>query len=202
MTLLELKKTGERILMFASVVSILFVLFAVYGCGARKKDKTHNEESVLVENLEKGFEKSKEQSNIKTDVDIKVNQVTGTVTKTTKIKPLDNTKQATVTDKQGKKIVLNNAEIEETETTTNQNTQSHGKVNTTSDTKKEATKQSEALKKAATKKTADSLNVKRESGGWSVILWLVIGLIVAIWLIWKYGRFPLLEKIKSKMFGI
>lgn len=195
-----MKNQNLRLVIFFAIVFLL--AFVMNSCGARQKEKSHTEESVLVENLEKGFEKSKEESNIKTDVDIKVNHQTRTVTKTTKVKPVNPDKPATYVDKLGKTTTLNNSELEETETTTNQNTETHGKVNTTSDTKKEAAKQSEASQKAAAKKAADQLNVKRESGGWSVILWLVIGLIVAIWLIWKYGRFPLLEKIKSKMLGI
>jgi len=192
-----MKNQNLRLVIFFAIVFLL--AFVMNSCAARQKEKSHTEESVLVENLEKGFEKNKEESNIKTDVDIKVNQVTGTVTKTTKVKPVNPDKPAAYTDKSGKTTTLNNSEIEETETTTNQNTEMHGKVNTTSDTKKEAAKQSEALKKAAAKKATDDLIVKRESGGWSVILWLVIGLIVAVWLIWKYGRFPWLDKIKSKI---
>src|SRR5690349_18559945 len=93
--------------------ALFFGLFLAISCGARQKEKSHTEESVLVENLEKGFEKNKEESSIKTDVDIKVNQVTGTVTKTTKVKPVNPDKPATYTDKSGKTTTLNNSEIEE-----------------------------------------------------------------------------------------
>lgn len=189
-----------RLVILFSVAIVLSVLMT--SCRSVQKQKNEQFEKTTQLDEIKTSETVKEDLNINKQVEIEINSHTGIIEETVTYEPIDKDKPAYVINKQGKKIELNNSKLTEKKTVSNNKTASNEKSNIQINAKKEAAKQSEASQKAAAKKAADQLNIKRESGGWSVVFWLVIGLIVAIWLIWKYGRFPWLEKIKSKIWWV
>lgn len=146
--------------------------FWLMSCRSVKKDKTHSEESVLVEEMKKGIEIKTENSNLNQDIEIKTSVQTGTTTKKTTSKPIDPKKPATVTDKHGKKTILENAELVEEETTSNTNVSENKTEKIQASAKLEATIQNEQKKKVAANKQAAALKVERE--------WPVKNIIIAI----------------------
>ncbi len=157
----------------------------MFSCGARKKDKTHTDKTVKTEVSQKESETSKEALNIKSNAEAQTNIQNGTVTKKTTYEPIDASKPATVIDKLGKRIDLNNSKYTEEETTATTNTQKNEKSNFQDQSKKEVAKQSEAHQKKAAKKETDNLHLDRGSNI-GVLIGLGVALFGLVYAVYKY----------------
>lgn len=165
----------------------LFVICLSISCGARKKDVSKTTESTKIELTDKSkIEKSENvESNVKKSETTTVNNQDQTTTIEETVEPIDPTKEAVFTDKEGKKQSLVNGK-KTTKTTIKNN-------NTKTDIAKEATealkidkKESEAkdikTKAEADKKTVE-IAVKREAVSLWNLAWLLIPL--GLYLVYK-----------------
>jgi len=166
--------------------------FAMNSCGARKVDKNRLEEETKTELTdtsklaEIGNSETKTETNVKKSETVAVNDQDQTTTVKEILEPLDASKPASYTDKDGKKQDLNNAKKTTETTTKNNNTKTDISANTESVNKSEAkakkaiSVKNDIAKKADTKKVSEDIKIDREA--WSVwnLLWILIpiGLIV------------------------
>lgn len=169
----------------------LFILFTIAvalslvmnSCRSVKKDKSNLTESIKTEEVKTETETEKEESNVQKTEEIKTNSQTGTVTKKTTKRPADNTKPATVIDKHGNKTTLDNAVLEEEETTINNITTTDQKTALDIKHKKEKERQMAEEKKAEEKRKQDQLATDKTVFNFWQLLLLIIP--VGIYLIYK-----------------
>lgn len=156
------------------ILLTIFLTIGLCSCGARKKEKSNLTEIVKTEEVKKETETEKEDTNVQKTEETKTNSQTGTTTKKITTRPIDPTKPATVTDKKGNKTKLDNAELVEEETTTNNSTITDQKSALDIKAKKERTRILEEQRKVATKKEEEILNLKRDKFSMWNFLWLLI----------------------------
>jgi hypothetical protein len=165
-----------------TILSILLALM-ICSCGARKSDKSRLDEVQKTEITDNSGKVQKEESNIRENSTIKVDDKNKIKTTETKYKPVDPTKEASVTTPDGKKHNLNNAEIVIKETEQQNNTKTDNSTNSEQFHKSEVSELSEFKAKADVKKASEVIKIDREA--WSIWNWLwllvPIGLIVIVW---------------------
>lgn len=175
------------------LIAIIMAL-TLNSCRSVQKDKSNLTEIVKTEDVKNELEITKEESNIKKTDETKIDSQTGTVTKKTTTKPVDPTKPATTTDKEGNKKTLENAEITEEETTVNNKTVTDSKNAFEENLKKEMAKSLEETNKALAEIDQKILNLQKKPNYWQ-LLWLIIpfGIIIYIF----KNRKLISEKIKN-----
>ena len=172
--------------------AILFWIFVITisilmnSCSARKAEKNRsNEESKTEATTESDIAKKEESSS-------NVDQQTTVVEKEkvreveTTYKPIDATKEATVTTPEGKKHTLNNAEVVIKETDKDKETKTDTSINSETTNKSELKEESESNNKAAAKKASEAIVIDKKEWSPVNLLWLFIPVLIVVFLYNKY----------------
>lgn len=186
---------------FKLLATLLIVsLIALFcSCSAKKTDKTSQSEISKLEitDLSKNDKSTVLENNIKSSEKITVNDQDKTTTVEETIEPVDTSKPAIYTDKNGQKQELHNTKKTTKTTIKNNNTKTEiafKKDNRTNIVQNE--KQQTNIKKAAkTKKVATAVQVDRKALPLWNLRWLLV--IVPVYLVWKNW-----SKITSKIWWI
>lgn len=104
------------------ILLTILLTSGICSCRSVQKDKSSLTEIVKSEETKKEVETVKEETNAKKSEEVTVDSKTGTKTSKTITRPIDATKPAIATDKKGNKTILENAELIEEESETNNNT--------------------------------------------------------------------------------
>lgn len=170
----------NHILLWAFAIAIGIMLNS---CGARKSEKTRNSEASKTENSNTSNVKKKEEGSVNIVEKTAVDDKNKTKTTETSYKPIDPTKEASVTTPDGKKHKLDNAEIFVKETEQENNTRTDNSKNSEEFRKSEVSQLSESDTKANTKKATEDTKIQRSAWSGLNLLWLLIplGLIIG-WL--------------------
>ena len=155
-------------------------------CGARKVDKqvlNEETEAIIVDN---SVSEKESESNVKTTILTKVDDKNETVTEETIYQPEDPTKEAIITDEEGKKIILNNSKKTIKKITQKNNSQSESKSDSQI-IEKEAIKDEKDIKASSNTNTVKkSSKTDRDAVSMWNWLWLLIPVVIIIWLFRKY----------------
>lgn len=179
-------------------VSSFFALIALglISCGARKVNKSSGKQEVKSEVLDKSIIKKESNTNVKTTTEIQTDDKNETVTEETVYEPSDNTKESFVIEKDGTKVVLNNAKKIVRNTKQKNNTvvssnSEHAVVENNSSKEQKAVKQVNATKKENKQKQVD----KKQFNPFVSICVGLFGLIL-LWCIYRfYKKLPLVPKL-------
>lgn len=103
------------------VTIIIWIVFGggcllIWGCGARKVTIHKSKEETKTETVDNSVIEKQVDTNVKKTFETKVDDKNETLTKKTTYEPQDVTKEASITESDGKKTVLNNTKkiVEET----------------------------------------------------------------------------------------
>jgi hypothetical protein len=164
-------------------IALILVFFMALSCGARKAEKTRTSEASKTETSNTSNIEKKEEATVKVIEKTTVDDKTKTRTKETSYKPIDPTKEASVTTPDGKKHNLNNAEIIIKETEQENNTKTDNSRNSSEFHKLELSEVSESGTKTAIKKDTEEIKVERSAWSGLNLLWglIPLGLVLA-WL--------------------
>lgn len=177
-----------------TILYILMVItsFWLISCGAKKKSESKTIETAIASDLSNSNFEVKNEENLQVDIKVVTNEKTKTTTTTKTTRPIDHTKPSSVTTPDGKKTILDNAEIIETETTQETENNSSNSSNFNLWTYKSLYDQLNTSVTSNSSKIATDLEVdKKQWNPWS-LSWLL--LIVPVCLVWKY-RSKILSKI-------
>lgn len=177
-------------------IKIIVLVVVLSSCGSRKVTRTESKEAAKAEFSDQSKSEQTEQSQTKGEINVKkseevtVDNQNQILTKKETIEPVDPTKPASYTDKDGKKQELNNSkktietrtQMNNTKTETKAKTETSGKTETKA--QKKDLKNKDIKAKSATKKLAKKNHVNREA--WSVWnwVWLLIPAAV-IYYVWR-----------------
>ena len=177
-------------------IKIIVLVVVLSSCGARKVIRIESKEAAKAEFSDQSKSEQTEQSQTKGEINVKkseevtVDNQNQTLTKKETIEPVDPTKPASYTDKDGKKQELNNSKKTiETRTQIN-NTKTESKVKTETLEKKESKTNKKKYEnknikaKTTNEKLAQENHVDREA--WSVFnfLWLLVPAAV-LYYVWR-----------------
>ena len=165
------------------ILLTIFLTSGIWSCRSVKKDKSNLTEIVKSEETKKEVETVKEETNAKKSEEVAIDSKTATKTTKTTTRPIDATKLAIATDKKGNKTILENAELIEEESETNNNTLFNS--NTLEELKQQILQERrlEEEKALLAKLEAEQLHVKRSFP----ILWVIIGAVAVFFLLgWLY----------------
>lgn len=178
-------------------VSSFFALIALglISCGARKVNKSAGKQEVKSEVVDKSIIKKESNTNVKTTTEVKTDDKNETVTEETVYEPTDHTKESFIVEKDGTKVVLNNAKktikitTQKNNTAVVSNTEIQEKQNNTSKEQK-AVKQVNDTIKENKQKQVD----KKQFNPFVSICFVLFGLIL-FWCIYRfYKKLPLIPK--------
>jgi len=179
-----------------SVITALVLLFALFGCGARKVEKNRVEESTKTEIADKSktdkleITETKTETNIKKSEEITINNQDQSTTVEETIEPLDPNKEAAYIDVSGKKQILNNAKKTTKTTTKNNNTKTESSTKTdaseklASKTDKKVFDFKDIKVVGIAKKKTEDIHIKRDAVSLWNWLWFLIPIGVCYWA-WK-----------------
>ena len=177
-------------------IKIILLVVVISSCGSRKVIRIESKEAAKAEFSDQSKSEQTEQSQTKGEINVKkseevtVDNQNQTLTKKETIEPVDPTKPASYTDKDGKKQELNNSKKTiETRTQMN-NTKTESKVKTETSGKKESKTNKKKYEnknikaKTTNEKLAQENHVDREA--WSVFnfLWLLVPAAV-LYYVWR-----------------
>ena len=177
-------------------IKIIVLVVVLSSCGSRKVTRTESKEAAKAEFSDQSKSEQTEQSQTKGEINVKkseevtVDNQNQTLTKKETIEPVDPTKPASYTDKDGKKQELNNSKkTTETRTQIN-NTKIESKAKTETLEKKESKTNKKKYEnknikaKTTNEKLAQENHVDREA--WSVFnfLWLLVPAAV-LYYVWR-----------------
>lgn len=184
-----MKKLNIIYLCFCAVL-----LYSACSCGARRVNKESNNEEIKTEVVDNSVTEKQTDTNVKTTTTINVDDKNETVTEETVYEPSNNTKESFVIEKDGTKVILNNAKKIVRKTTQNNNTKSE-LVNNIDELKKETVKEQKAVKQVVeSKKQNSSKQIDKKAFSPFNLLWLLIpiGIIYVFYRIYK--KLPLVSK--------
>ena len=169
---------------------ILFLMFttimSLTSCGARKVDKQVLNEETETKIVDNSVSEKESESNVKTTILTKVDDKNETVTEETIYQPEDPTKEAIITDENGKKTILNNSKKTIKKITQKNNIKSESKSDSQI-IEKEAIKDEKDIKASShTDTVKKSSKTDRDADSMWNWLWLLIPVGIIIWLFRKY----------------
>lgn len=155
-------------------------------CGARKVDKQVLNEETETKIVDNSVSEKESESNVKTTILTKVDDKNETVTEETIYQPEDPTKEAIITDENGKKTILNNSKKTIKKITQKNNIKSESKSDSQI-IEKEAIKDEKDIKASSNTDTVKkSSKTDRNAVSMWNWLWLLIPVGIIIWLFRKY----------------
>jgi len=104
------------------------LLYSACSCGARKVNKESNKEEIRTELVDNSVTEKKTDTNVKITTTVKVDDKNETITEETILEPADASKESFVIEKDGTKVILNNAKKIMRKTTQNNNTKIESNV--------------------------------------------------------------------------
>ena len=167
---------NQKLNRFLLWILAIVVVMAINSCGARKVEKIRNSEMQNSVVEESSTTEKKEEANVKVEEKTAVNDKTKTKTTETLYKPVDPTKEASVTTSDGKKHQLNNAEILIKETEEEKDLKTDNSINSVITNKTELLEKSKSKAKTDSKKGAEAINTNRKAWSSLNLLWLLIPL--------------------------
>ena len=177
---------NENLKAILSWIFVITISILMNSCSARKAEKNRiNEESKTEATTESDIAKKEESSS-------NVDQKTTVVEKEkvreveTTYKPIDPTKEATVTTPEGKKHTLNNVEVVIKETDKDKGTKTDTSINSEITNKSELTDKSKAENKADVKKASEAIVIDKKEWSPVNLLWLFIPVLIVVFLYNKY----------------
>ena len=181
-------------ILIASLIGAILALLLV-SCGARKVNREHSKEETKTEFVDNSITEKQSESNVKQTTTINVDDKNETITEETTYTPEDPTKEASIINSEGKKIILNNTKQITKKTTQKNNTKSE-LVRKTDELKKEAFKEQKSIKQANTSKKENSVKyIKKEAFNPFQLLYLLIPIFIIYWAWRKYKQLPLVPKL-------
>jgi hypothetical protein len=176
------KKINHLLLWAISIV----LAFAMNSCGARKTEKNRNSETTNTIATDKSVVIEKNDSNVKTEVKTTVDDKNKIKTVETIYKPIDASKEASVTTPDGKQHKLNNAEIHTKETVQDNNTKTDQYVNSEETNKSSLSESKDIKSKDAIKRKEDIINIDKKAYSVFNFLWLLLLVGIIVFLYNKY----------------
>lgn len=162
------------------------LLYSACSCGARRVIKESNKEEIKTEVVDNSVIEKQTDTNVKTNTTVKVDDKNQTVTEEIILEPSDNTKESFVIEKDGTKVILNNAKKIARKTTKNNNTKTE-LVNNIDELKNEVFKEQKAIKqKEVSVKENNSKEIERKAIPWYYYLLLLITIGIIYWLLKKF----------------
>jgi hypothetical protein len=180
-------ETNTRDMKKLIILIMLPSFMLLTSCGARKVTKAETKEESKIESTDNSII----TSNIDTFTKLSVNNKDESVTTENVFEPIDNTKEASIIDSNGKKTVLNNSRKIVRNVVEKNNT-----VSDKQKTKKEAINEQKNIKQVnASKKENISKAIDKKQFNPFMLLFLIIPL-GAIWFFYrKYKNLPFVPKI-------
>ncbi len=172
--------------------AILFLIFVITisilmnSCSARKAEKTRSTEETKTEAATESDIAKKEESSLNVEQKTTVVEKEKVREVETTYKPIDPTKEATVTTPEGKKHILNNAKVVIKETTQDKETKTDTSINSEITNKSELKEESESNNKAAAKKASEAIVIDKKEWSPVNLLWLFIPVLIVVFLYNKY----------------
>jgi len=167
-------KIDKPTLLFSLYGIIIIFAFCFVSCGARKVSKQSSKEETKTESIENSTIDKQVDTNVKTTTTVKIDDKNQTVTEETILEPANSSKESFVIEKDGTKVILNNAKKIVRKTTQNNNTKSETNQYVDS-VQKEIEKEKKAIqKKYTTKKEITSKQVEKKQFNWFSLWWLYL----------------------------
>lgn len=172
------------------LIGLFFALIALgfISCGARHVQKQQSKEETRTDKSDNSITEKKIDTNVKTTVETKVDDKNETVTLETIYEPSDNTKESFVIEKDGTKVILNNAKkiVRNTAQKNNTITNTNKYVDSA---RKEIEKEQKAIEQSS-ESTKENRSKKGERQQFSLyhLLWIIIpaGLIYYLYRRYKF----------------
>jgi ABC-type Na+ efflux pump permease subunit len=162
------------------------LLYSACSCGARRVNKQSTKEEIKTELVDNSTTEKQSETNVKTTTTVKVDDKNETVTEETVYEPSNNTKESFVIEKDGTKVILNNAKKIVRKTTKNNNTKTE-LVNNIDELKKEVQKeQKDIAQKTVSVKENSSKEIKKEPVPWYYFIIVLAVLGIIYWLLKKF----------------
>lgn len=162
------------------------LLYSACSCGARRVIKESTKEEIKAELVDNSVTEKQTDTNVKTTTTINVDDKNETVTEETILEPADTSKESFVIEKDGTKVVLNNAKKIVRKTTQNNNTKTE-LVNNIDELKKEAVKEQKAIKqKEVSVKENSSKEIERKVIPWYYFIIVLAVLGIIYWILKKF----------------
>ena len=177
---------SEKIKAILFWVFVITIFILMNSCGARKAEKNRSTEETKTEAATKNDIAKKEESSSNVDQKTTVVEKEKVREVETTYKPIDATKEATVTTPEGKKHTLNNAEVVIKETTQDKETKTDTSINSETTNKSELKEESESNNKAAAKKASEAILIDKKEWSPVNLLWLFIPVLIVVFLYNKY----------------
>ena len=173
---------NEKIKAILFWVFVITISILMTSCGARKAEKNRStEEAQTVIISDNNVIKKDEYVSIVEEKTTVVDKEKVKETETT-YKPIDATKEATVTTPEGKKHILNNAEVVIKETEKDKETKNDASVNSSITNKTELIDKSKSENKAANKKDSEAILIDRKEKNPLDLLWWLIPIAIVVFL--------------------
>lgn len=173
---------------FSTLLMMLYLSLICLGllsCGARKVNKEQSKEEIKSDLIDKSVVEKQSESNIKKTTIVTVNDKNEVISTEETITPIDNTKEASVIDSDGKKTILNNSKkIIKTESKKN-NIQTNSVENKDEITIDKSKKQNDIKKIEESKKENSIKTVDKEQFNWLSLWWLYLLILIIGYLIWR-----------------
>ena len=173
---------NEKIKAILSWVFVITISILMNSCGARKAEKTRSTEETKTEAATQSDIAKKEESSLNVDQKTTVVEKEKVREVETTYKPIDPTKEATVTTPEGKKHILNNAEVVIKETEKDKETKNDASVNSSITNKTELIDKSKSENKAANKKDSEAILIDRKEKNPLDLLWWLIPIAIVVFL--------------------
>ena len=177
---------NENLKAILSWVFVITISILMNSCGSRKAEKTRSTEETKTEAATKNDIAKKEESSSNVDQKTTVVEKEKVREVETTYKPIDASKEATVTTPEGKKHTLNNAEVVIKETNKDKETKTDTSINSEITNKSELTDKSKADNKADVKKDSEAILIDRKEANPLNLLWWLIPLFIVVFLYNKY----------------
>lgn len=182
---------------FKFLVSLLAIalISLLFSCGARKVNKSQSKEETTTEISYNSTTENKSETSVKTTATVNVDDKNETVTEEIIYEPKDETKESFVIEKDGTKLVLNNAKKTVKKTTQKNNTvvssnSEHASIENSTSKEQKSVKQINTTKKETKAKQVD----KKQFNPFVSICIVAFGLIL-LWCIYRfYKKLPLVPK--------
>lgn len=166
---------------------IVFTLtFVLNSCSARKAEKTRSTEETKTETQTATILEKKEESAVTVEEKTTVIEKDNSKIVETSYRPIDPTKEATVTTPEGKKHTLHNAEVVIKETTQDKETKTDTSIDSETTNKSELKEESESNNKAAAKKSSEVIVIDKKEWSPVHLLWWLIPVLIVVFLFNKY----------------
>lgn len=167
-------------------VFVITISILMNSCGSRKAEKNRSTEETKTEAATETDIAKKEESSSNVDQKTTVVEKEKVREVETTYKPIDPAKEATVTTPEGKKHVLNNAEVVIKETDKDKETKTDTSINSEITNKSELTDKSKADNKADVKKDSEAILTDRKEANPLNLLWWLIPVAIVLFLLNKY----------------